>query len=93
MSSSKQQNGELSQTEGAESASLQEESSRTDGCVEKDEDEHPNVTVIVHGPDDGAASDFTPQPVTNQRDLSENSKKRSDLPYANQLDLILIKIV
>ena len=89
MSSSKQQNGELSLTEGAESASLQEESSRTDGCIEKDEsskDEHPNVTVIVDGPDDGAASDSTPQSLTNhtQRDLSENSKKPSD-PHANQV--------
>ena len=87
--SSKQQNGELSPTEGAESASLQEEGSRTDGCVEKDEsskDEHPNVTVIIDGPDDGAASDSTPQPVANhtQRDLSENSTKPSD-PHANQV--------
>ena len=89
MSSPKQQNGELSPTEGAGSASLQEESSRTGGCDEKNEsskDEHPNVTVVVDGPDDGAAGDSTTQPLTNhnQRDLSENGEKPSD-PHANQI--------
>jgi hypothetical protein len=80
LSSSKQHNGELSQTEGAESASLEEESSRTDGCVETSKEEHPNVTVVIDGPDDGAARDPSPQQLTNHN----HSEKPSHSP-ANQI--------
>ena len=84
MSSPKQQNGELPHTEGAESASSEQKHSRTvtDGHVENNESpagEHPNVTVIVDGPDDGAAaaSEPTPQPLTNHNQ-TESSEKPSD---------------
>lgn len=83
MSSSKQHNGELSQTQGAESASLEEENSRTDGCLEKNEsskEEHPNVTVVIDGPDSEAACDPSPQPLTNH-----NHSEGPAQPPANQI--------
>ena len=84
-SSSKQQNGALSQTGNAESVSLEGESSRTDRCIDRNglsTDEHPNVMVVVDGPDGGAASDPTPQQLTNHNrtDSSESSDKPSDPP-------------
>ena len=78
-------------TEGAESASLQEDSSRTEVSVEKSEssrEEHPNVTVIVDGPDDGAksaVSDSQPQPVINHSLPENGEKKPCDAP-ANQVE-------
>ena len=86
LSSSKQLNGELLRTEGAESASLQEDSSRTEVSVEKSEssrEEHPNVTVIVDGPDDGAksaVSDSQPQPVINHSLPENGEQKPCDAP-------------
>ena len=90
-----EQNGELSQTEGADSESLQEESKdRTEGSFENGEsskEEHPVVTVIVDGPDSNGVqssiSDCQPQPITNhnQSDLSENSEKPCG-PVANQVE-------
>ena len=77
VSSSSQHNGELSKTQGAESASLTEESNRTDGLSKV---EHPNVAVVIDGPDGGAAHDPSPQPLTNH-----NHSERPTHPPANQI--------
>ena len=80
VSSSSQHNGELSKTQGAESASLKEESNRTDGCIGSSKVEHPNVAVVIDGPDGGAAHDPSPQPLTNH-----NHSEGPTHPPANQI--------